>query len=273
MKIRVYIAVLTVLIPFSCKKENKGSVHLTEGRIKTIEVIDSIQPLQSKYAFFYDGDNGELNRITKDGQDYIQINPVSNNLMLVKRVDDTLGIEKYEIVYDGNKNVKSIKYILDSANQLNSYLFVLSNNNIDSIYEFGLFLYQFNIRNYNFVFQNGNCVSYTSTYDQQILSGITEVTETRTFIYNDKLNNKDIPFQSILKFPDIFITTPRGVVSLPYIASLMGLNVGCTNKNLLTEKGEWKYEYVLNDNAQVIEIREYSIASQTLYRIYKLAYY
>lgn len=267
---RTIIFIGAILIFISCKKERNINQPSLAGKIKSIEVNDSIQQTQYSYEFYYNGPNNALSDIKKDGQTYIEINHLNDSVLIITRTNDTLGLENYVIRCDLNKNVQSVKYKLDSVNEMDIYSFVYENNSISSAYEIGIYMINFNIHNYTFTVANNNCNSFTTTYYNQ---NFVQVTENYDITYNDYLYNINIPFQSILKYPDLYIFTPRGVLSLPYIAQLCGLNVGFTNKNLIKEKRDWRYEYAFNTMNEAVEIKEYGTYSNALYRTYKLSYY
>ncbi len=271
-----YIFTISVLLLISCKK-NDSNINIFKGNIKTLQIIDSINGLFNIYHFFYTDTGKKLISITKDSFDYITIIENSATSLNITRKAET-ELEHYIINCGINKKVASVNLIINDSTYFQTLCFKYLFEQVDSSFQPGDFLSKMNIINYKFNFANNNCVSYTSDYLRIIPTlGTIPITETSSFIYYDSLlNNTNIPFQQVcLSYPNLWGTTPGDVISIPYIAELIGLKMGHINKNLLKNINSSDYDYIyLTDNRNMIsEIRICNNTSGKTISRYLLKYY
>ncbi|MFN8236748.1 MAG: hypothetical protein U0T77_01140 [Chitinophagales bacterium] len=250
-------------------------MNILSGKIKTLQVVDSISGLDYEYELYYNDLTGELISVKKNNTPYIDIYPVNDSTLGVNRLNDTSGVEYYEISYNNQRRVQSMKWIYNSAFKMDNYVFIYNTDKPDTIRELGIPPLKFDIVNYNFVFENNNCTSLVSTYQKSFLSGTIQETKNITYTYHNYVNNNSVPLQTILQNPDVYITTPVDVMSLAYIANLRGLTLGYSNRNLIKEReGIWHYDYLFDANGFVSKINWFDINNRNLLnKVYLIEYY
>lgn len=265
---------MIAVVLLSCKRTDQN-MNILSGKIKALKVIDSVSSFAYEYEFYYNDSTGELINVKKNNAPYIDIYPVNDTTLGVNRLNDTSGVEHYEIIYNRQRQVQSMKWVYDSAFKMDNYSFIYNTDKPDTIRELGIPPLKFDIVNYDFAFENNNCTSLVSSYQKAFLSGTIQETKTISYTYYDYENNYTIPLQTILQNPDVYITTPTDVLTLAYIANLRELTVGYTNRNLIKERESiWKYNYYFNSNGLVSKINWFDINNPSLLnKVYLLEYY
>ncbi len=145
-----------------------------------------------------------------------------------------------------------------------SYLPIYNNSgSIDTLLEINLQLIG-NIKNYDFQFENENCISNKVSYNDVFGQGF----GTPTYEHNGLINENHIPFQIN------YLTNSResGLYDPLYFSGMLEIYAIPRNKNLVSKSGYWEYLYEYNNTGQ-LSLIEISKINDSEYYISTLTYY
>lgn len=277
MKRALYIFIIFLV---SCQKEEDNALYA--GRIKELQHFNASDELINSYKFIYTTENSLKNILLND-QLFISIETITDSAMYLTKTESG-ETEHYKISYDIQGNITSFAYkVYDESTDTSVYFnfaeLFYNNQLIDSVYESGDFNSKVHANSNSFNFNNGNCISSVTNYQEVILSGTIPANSLNYFDYHTTLqNNPDVPFQSTsFFFPNNWGLTPRNdlPVNLSYIAAVTGFKSGHSNKHLIKthETFGLTYQYELNSNGKVKQINAVRTTDSIVISKYKLEYY
>ena len=278
IKLSILILGLIVVIYGCCKNNSNSPKSIFEGKIKTIEIIDSLSST-GIYNYIYDSNTLYLKKIIYDSI-YFNIFYNGNNITTRSNLSNIISIA----TISNNKLVSAIN--LDTMSNIETGIFRISRDNLlstDTVIEItGLSIFPDNLKNYNYIYSNDNAISHEFSWTiLDFFSGVERLfKDTITYEYDTRQYRSFIPAQNPFCV-SLYIYT--GVVQ-DYGAQLnvVELNGGTLvfkNKNLIKSLKSAKfgyitnYSYTFNTLNQVTEMRISKPDGTGTALTYKMTYY
>lgn len=251
---KICISVISLWLLFACQP-NELPPNLFSGKIKSLQIFDSINNSTYKYTFYY-STNGSLSEIKKDDEKYITISNITPNSILIQRISPTLDTTNFKIVHDNQNKVTSFEQKLDTIH----YPFVQFYYNsglLDSIVEAGVFPSSFFCFSSDFRYSNGNCEYFTTNLEScYIMGGCYPVRSNSYFNHNTLPYSPYVPCQEIQFLPNLYGVEIADCLSLSYISGIFGLTSGHRNNFLILGTQTVSYAYKTDSLNRVIEMSQ-----------------
>lgn len=258
---------MSLIFIYSCKKDCDINTPIYfKGKLKTIQddMIGDRDSFIPTFYLFYDTITEQLKEIkvggVLNGRDTIGpwINVIHDDNGYIYLKGYILQDGKSVKIKVNQKQITGI-YLIDTATLNEEQITSVSiNNNItDTVYDVGYIpVYAANISNYNFVYTNNNCTSYTATW----LESITGFPRTKRIDYQIYYTN--LPNKNVLKYQDpVGFGKPCSFFVFINFLAIDGYYLIPPNQNLIDSvvetaniKQKYFYEFDAENNVKTVRI-------------------